>query len=86
MSDLETRIVALEERNQRVESAKAWETCLTRKLLIAGITYVVACGLMFWLNADRWPLAALMPVLGYILSTLTLPPVREWWLGKYRRN
>ena len=42
MEELEKRIKKIEERNNRVENDKAWETCLLRKILIIIFTYIFA--------------------------------------------
>jgi hypothetical protein len=78
--DLEKRIKNIEERNKRVESDKAWETSLTRRLLLVTFTYL-AVG--FYLQAigikDPW-LNAIVPAVAFMLSTLTLPFFKKIWL------
>jgi len=76
MSDIDT----ITARNTRVESDKAWETSLTRKLFIAGITYIVVALYLPVLGVQQSYLHALVPVCGYLLSTLSLPFVKTWWL------
>ncbi len=74
-------LAAINERNKRVEADKAWETSKTRRLVISILTYVIA---VIWLLAidESKPYAkALIPVGGYILSTLVLTPLKQWWLG-----
>lgn len=77
---LEERVQAIEARNRKVESDKAWETSWTRKVSIMAITYVIA-GLVMKLviGAPDWYLGALIPVLGYLLSTAGLPLIRAAW-------
>jgi len=41
MENLELRISAIESRNARVATDKAWESSLTRKMTIAAMTYVI---------------------------------------------
>ncbi len=80
MKNLEKRIAALETRNQKVEADKAWETSWTRRIAIAVLTYIVVCfylGLV--IHIDPW-LNALVPVVGFLLSTLTVSYVKKWWL------
>jgi hypothetical protein len=74
---LEQRLAAIEARNQNVSADKNWEISLTRKVCIALITYACA-SLMFTmvLPSVDWYLAACVPVMGYLLSTLGLPWVR----------
>jgi hypothetical protein len=70
------------ERNKRVEADKAWETSWTRRLFIACITYVTAC-LFLWLIENPHPtINALVPTGGYLLSTLSLPWLKRWWINR----
>ncbi len=79
---LDFRLTAIEERNRRVETDKAWETSWTRRLAIALITYV-AVGLMLTLiHADNPWLGAIIPVLGFLLSTLSLPVIKNVWVKR----
>lgn len=78
MTDLDT----IAQRNARVEADKAWETSLTRKLFIAAITYTVVAFYLPFLGVERSYLHALVPTCGYLLSTLSLPLVKQWWLEK----
>ncbi|MDD5623889.1 MAG: hypothetical protein PHI23_04240 [Candidatus Peribacteraceae bacterium] len=84
MENLESQIAAILERNKRVEADKAWETSWTRRLLITALTYVIAT-LFLWLidNVYYW-LNAGVPALGYLLSTLSLPWARDWWIRHHR--
>ena len=82
MDDLEERLTEIEVRNRRVESDKAWETSYTRMISIALITYVAAVVLLYTIGADNFLIAALVPVVGFLLSTLTLPIARRWWDGR----
>ena len=79
MPDLNEQLVAIQERNRRVEQDKAWERSWTRRLFIAAITYLVAG---FWLvvihEALPW-FKALVPTGGYLLSTLSLSIIKRWW-------
>ena len=78
---MKKEISAILERNRRVEADKAWETSKTRRAIIAAITYAVAAYLLIAINAPNPFLNALVPAAGFILSTLTLPFVKEQWLG-----
>lgn len=85
MSNLEDRIVAIEARNARVADDKAWETSWLRRGAIAGITYVCAIVLLTLLGHDAALLHALVPVMGYLLSTLSLPLVKTFWLKHHHK-
>ena len=72
-TDLEKRVEEIEKRNSRVELDKSWETSWTRRGLLVLFTYL-SVGL--FLNAISVPnpwLSAIVPSLGFLLSTLTLP-------------
>ncbi len=75
----EARLTALEARNKRVETNKAWETSLTRRLSIALITYCTASCIFYVLLSPDWFIDAIIPVCGYLLSTLSLPYLRQIW-------
>lgn len=76
---LENRILEIEKRNGKVERDKAWETSLPRRLLLIFFTYVtIALYMKFVLNSDPW-LNAIIPSLGFYLSTLSLPIFRKIW-------
>lgn len=82
---LEKRLAVIERRNQKVESDKAWETSTLRKLLIATFTYfTIALYLQFIVGIDPW-INAIVPTIGFLLSTLTLPYFKKLWL-KYFYN
>ena len=73
----------INERNRRVELDKAWETSWTRRGIIAGITYGVATVFMVRIGVADPYLNAFVPTGGYLLSTLSLPFVKAFWLKKY---
>ena len=81
--DVHAELQALHTRNRRVELDKAWETSKTRRIFIALITYLTA-SVFLWLTGLPFPfLNGLVPAIGYLLSTLSLPWVRGWWLKKF---
>lgn len=83
--NLEERIKRIEERNSRVEADKAWETSFVRRLLLIVFTYL---SIGIYLNAieiaNPW-LNAIVPAIGFLLSTLTLPFFKKMWM-KYRKK
>jgi hypothetical protein len=77
---LKERLEIIEGRNQKVENDKAWETSWTRRLSIMLLTYlVVAFYLRFVVHINPW-INALVPVIGYTLSTLTISLLKKRWL------
>lgn len=89
MATLEQRIRKIEERNdeillrnKKVELDKAWETSWTRRLLIILFTYLsISLYLKYIVGINPW-VNALVPSIGFLLSTLTLPFFKELWLKK----
>ena len=81
--DLEKNVEEILERNKRVELDKKWETCLTRKICIAVLTYVVVIiySALISKTANVF-LSSLVPVMGFLLSTLSLKAVRKVWEKK----
>lgn len=83
---LEKRLEQIEQRNRRVEADKAWETSWTRKISIAVLTYlVVVAYLHFVIHINPW-LNALVPVVGFLLSTLTISYLKKLWIENRERN
>ena len=80
MENIEERLNKIEERNKRVELDKAWETSFARILSISIITYFVAFFVLFSMGISRSYLSALIPVIGFILSTQSIPIVKKYWI------
>ncbi len=77
---------AIQQRNARVEADKAWETSWTRRILIAVMTYIVVSIYQICLGMHEFYLHAFVPSGGYLLSTMTLPQLKQFWLKKiYKR-
>ncbi|MDP3880608.1 MAG: hypothetical protein Q8Q32_00280 [bacterium] len=72
-------IEEIKARNRRVELDKAWETSWTRRLFIGAITYAIAGIWLVWIGDSSPWLKAFVPSGGYILSTLSLPILKNWW-------
>lgn len=86
LSSLEKRIQAIEQRNEYVEIDKAWETSWFRRVLVILFTYFsIALYLYFIIGIDPW-INAVVPSIGFLLSTLTLPYFKKWWIRKSGRK
>lgn len=85
MKKIEEEIKEIKIRNQRVELDKRWETSLTRKICIAILTYIVVVIYSYLINkiSNVW-LSSLVPVMGFILSTLSLKGIRIIWEKKIK--
>lgn len=83
LRDLEKNVEDILERNKRVELDKKWETCMTRKVCIAVLTYIVVIIYSFLISkTTNVFLSSLVPVMGFLLSTLSLNAVRKVWEKK----
>ncbi len=79
IESIEKRISKIENRNLKVEQDKAWEISKTRKLLILIFTYLsIALYFNYILNINPW-INAIVPTLGFLLSTLSLPVFKKIW-------
>lgn len=80
IDELNQKIAKIEERNNKVETDKAWELSLTRKILLAIFTYLAVGLYLRAINIpDAW-LNAITPSIGFLLSTLALPFFKNWWI------
>lgn len=86
MEALEERVQKIEERNESVELDKAWETSWARRVLIAGFTYIAIGIFLMVIRVDRPWLAAIVPAIGFTLSTLTMPYFKRAWLKRLRKS
>ena len=77
---IEDTLSKIKERNARVEADKAWEVSLFRKFTIAVVTYVLASLVLYFIGIQNFYLSALIQTLGYLLSTLSLPVIKRWWI------
>lgn len=84
--DLEKRVTELENKNLRVEGDKAWETSWARRVSIMLCTYLVTVAyLHFIVHTEAW-INALVPVMGFVLSTLTISVLKKRWLRHFRSH
>lgn len=79
IEQLKKDVELIKQRNKKVETDKAWETSWARRILIAIFTYL-AIGIYMWaIHISRPWLNAIVPTVGFMLSTLTLPWFKAWW-------
>lgn len=82
LKKLEKRISDIEKRNKRVEGDKAWETSNLRKILIIILTYIFAVLYLKIADTTNPFLGAVVPCVGFFLSTQTLNFIKNYWLNK----
>lgn len=77
--NLEERVLKIEKRNKEVELNKSWEISWTRKVLLVIFTYFsISLYLKYIVGIDPW-INAIVPAIGFLLSTLTLPYFKKVW-------
>ncbi len=78
--DLEKEIKKIKDRNKRVELDKKWETSWTRRICIMILTYVIVIIYSYLVKGQSSILfSSLVPVIGFVLSTLSLRLIRKIW-------
>lgn len=82
LEQIQAEISAIKGRNARVEREKAWETSWQRKLGIIMTTYFVMILVFSSLGNTEPFLNAIVPTLGYTLSTLSMEWMKELFLKK----
>jgi hypothetical protein len=86
LTEIENRLKAIEQRNARVTADKAWETSAVRRLSIAALTYGVVVTYLIIIHNANPPVNAIVPVMGYLLSTLVLEKVKSVWTAALLRK
>lgn len=80
LNNLDREIAKIKNRNKKVELEKAWEISWTRKICIAIFTYIVIGLFMASISVTKPWLNAIIPTMGFILSTMSLPFIKNVWL------
>ncbi len=83
LKKLEDEMSLVKERNQKVEMNKAWEISPIRTLFVVILTYVFASVALYAIGANNFLLGAIIPTLGYFLSTQSLPFIKKWWIKNH---
>ncbi|HWS49216.1 MAG TPA: hypothetical protein VN174_04180 [Candidatus Methanoperedens sp.] len=86
ITNIKKRLSKIEKRNHRVELDKTWETSWTRRLLVLTLTYALIGLYMNIINVNRPWLNAVIPSLGFLLSTLTISWVKNLWLKNHDKS
>lgn len=79
--DIKKEINLIKERNRRVEAEKAWETSRFRIISIVVMTYIITAIVFCFIGVKNFMLNALIPTLGFFLSTQSLPFIKKWWIN-----
>lgn len=82
IEQLEKDIQLLQKRNNLVELDKAWERSNLRRILIIMFTYIIIGTYLMAIKVDRPWVNAIVPAVGFTLSTLTLPFFKRLWIKR----
>jgi polyferredoxin len=86
INQLKSRLEKIELRNKRVESDKLWETSWQRRLSILILTYLFVTLYFSLINLPKPFINAVVPTLGFYLSTLTLGYLKAHWIRRNNEN
>lgn len=77
--EIKQEIDSIKKRNKRVETDKARETSTTRRIIIAILTYIIVViySLLIKKTSNIF-LTSLVPVIGFLLSTVSLKLSRKF--------
>ncbi|HBH46221.1 MAG: hypothetical protein A2445_00545 [Candidatus Jacksonbacteria bacterium RIFOXYC2_FULL_44_29] len=82
IEQLASDIEEIKKRNQRVEADKAWEISWSRRCIILIFTYILIVIFFVFARLPKPFLSAIVPAIAYVLSTLSVPLFKKWWLDK----
>lgn len=82
IEELQFEINEIKRRNQRVEGDKKWETSWTRKIAILFLTYIAIAIFFSFAKLPKPFINAIVPVIAFAVSTLTLSFFKRLWLKK----
>lgn len=83
---LENEITRIKDRNYKVELEKAWEISKARKIAILVLTYLLASLVLFAIGVEQFLLSAIIPTLGYFLSTLSVSWLKSIWVRNKKQS
>lgn len=79
MGNIERRLRLIEERNKKVELDKAWETSLSRRVIVAILTYIIVVLFFIFASLPRPFINSIVPAAAFILSNMSLPYFKVLW-------
>lgn len=86
LEQIQNDLKEIKERNQKVESDKAWETSYTRRFFLILFTYLAIYLYMKAIDVSKAWLNAIVPAVGFLLSTLTLPWFKKLWIKYFYKK
>ncbi|MDD3862078.1 MAG: hypothetical protein PHP74_04310 [Candidatus Gracilibacteria bacterium] len=86
LEKIEQEIASIKDRNRKVEADKAWEISLTRKILVGILTYFVIVIFFYFADFPKPFLNAIVPTIGFVLSTLSIPFFKNIWIKYFYKK
>lgn len=83
---LKESVDQIKDRNARVEIEKAWEVSKTRIASILIVTYLTSVVLFYILESQVPWINALVPTVGFFLSTQSLSFFKKRWMEKKKKG
>ena len=85
---LQEEVDHINQRNVEKDRGKEFETSYTRVIFLMTITYCTLFGYMSFIKTNHPSLDAIVPTVGFNISTWSLPYIKEWWvsLKEYREE
>lgn len=81
LNSLQREVNQLKQRNFEKDRGKEFESSYTRVLFLMAVTYWTLFGYMALVIKSKNPfLDAIVPTVGFNISTWSLPYVKEWWI------
>ena len=84
--NIEEEINLIRCRNRKAEADKAWEISNMRKIAVALTAYFVMICVMYVLKMENPFIGAIIPTLGFILSTVSDDLVKKIRMKKFYKN
>ena len=85
IEEIQKEINLIKERNKKVEADKAWEVSVFRVISVVIMTYLITAVVFYFIGVNNFLLNALIPTVGFYLSTQSLPFIKQWWIDKFYR-
>jgi hypothetical protein len=77
LDEISQELENIKKRNKKVETDKAWEWSIARKILLMIFTYLALGIYMQAIDINNPRLNAIIPAIWFLLSTLTLPRFKK---------
>ena len=86
IEEIQKEINLIKERNKKVEPDKAWEVSVFRVISVVIMTYLITAVVFYFIGVNNFLLNALIPTVGFYLSTQSLPFIKRWWLDEFYKK